>query len=181
MAPVIVSPNQVVPQRGVFRHGALRSMGPGWLPMDGVTEHNRAAYPDFLALMLADADGKAMVLAGSSAATFRMMKVPYGTSLVASGFDNASGVVFGAREVTLAADQMPQHDHAYQDSQPVTETGQRGLLAGLLPVVSVTNVTARDTQRTTARAGSATPKPVPTQSPSMSGHLFIFAGRPRTL
>lgn len=178
MATVIVPPPQIALPRGVFRHGALRSMGPGWLPMDGATEHIRSDYPDFLALMLADEDGRDMVLAGSKASTFRMKKVPYGTSLVASGFDNRAGVIFGARETTLTADQLPAHDHGYVDTYPEIQTAKGGLLSGLLNVLS--GVVVKTADRTTKPAGATAPKPVPTQSPSMSGHLFIFAGRPRS-
>ncbi len=40
-------------------------------------------------------------------------------------------------------------------------------------------LTASSPQKTTGKAGKATPDAVPIKPPGFTAHLFVFAGRPR--
>lgn len=117
------------------------------------------------------------LLAGSKPTTFRLLNVPAGTATVASGYALQAGSLIGSDKVTLTAAMLPEHDHAYADStvEPTSQKG--GLLSGIVTILS--GLTAKSADRTTGKAGSAKPEPVPIKPPGFVAHLFVFAGRPR--
>jgi len=159
---------------GMLRHGLFDDMGPSFLRLDGKTEYLRAAYPEFVAR----ASSMPWFLATSNPATFKLAKVPAGTATVASGFDSAmAGALIGSDKVTLLASNLPEHAHSYVDDTVEMTAGKSGLLAGVLPLL--TGSTAKSQGKTTGKAGSAAPTPVPINPPGFTAHLFIFAGRPR--
>ncbi len=156
---------------GLLRHALFDGLGPAWLRLDGKTEYQRASYPEFVA----KASGMGWFLAGSTASTFKLVKVPVGTATVASGFDGVAGLLIGSDSVTLTLAMLPEHDHGYVDDTVEMKAGTAGLLGGLLPLL--TGSTAKAQSKTTAKAGSG--KPVPIKPPGFVAHLFVFAGRPR--
>ncbi|WP_244488023.1 hypothetical protein [Aureimonas sp. Leaf454] len=158
---------------GMIRHFLFSDIGPSWLKFDGVTEYARATYPEFVAR----AKGLPWFLAGTTASTFKLIKVPAGTATVASGFDTDAGTIIGSDKVTLGIGNLPAHDHAYTDASVTMAAGKSGLLAGVLPIV--TGSTPSSADKTTGKAGKATPDPVPIQPPGFTANLFVFAGRPR--
>lgn len=161
---------------GFIRQSFFLDIGPSFLRLDGKTEYQRAMYPDLMAMAAKDASSAGWVLAGSSPATFKLRKIPAGTALVASGFDTDAGRMFGAAETVLTIDMLPEHAHDYTAAS--SEMAQGGLLSGLVQVLRGIKLT---TGTKTGVAGSKVPKAVPTQSPSISLHTFVFAGRPRQL
>ncbi|WAJ27137.1 hypothetical protein [Antarcticirhabdus aurantiaca] len=158
---------------GLLRHALFDDLGPAWLRLDGKTEYQRAMYPDFVA----KAAGMSWFLAGSTSAKFKLVKVPAGYATVASGFDGAAGTLIGSDSVTLLAAHLPEHAHDYQDNQASVKPNVSGLLASLL--TTSPGIVTADVKRTTAKAGSAAPTPVPIKPPGFVAHLFVFAGRPR--
>ncbi|KQQ81930.1 hypothetical protein [Aureimonas sp. Leaf324] len=158
---------------GLLRHALVDDIGPAWLRLDGKTEYQRAMYPDFVA----KAAGQGWFLAGSLPSTFKLVKVPAGTATVASGFDSAAGALIGSDKVTLTLANLPEHDHSYIDDTATATAGKAGLVTGLLPLL--TGLTASSPQKTTGKAGKATPDAVPIKPPGFTAHLFVFAGRPR--
>lgn len=158
---------------GLLRHAVFEDLGPAWLRLDGKTEYQRANYPEFVA----KASGLPWFLAGSTATTFKLVKVPAGTATVSSGFDTAAGSLIGADSVTLSLPMLPEHDHGYVDDTVEMKAGTAGLLGGVLPLL--TGSTPKSQPKTTAKAGSAKPTPVPIKPPGFVAHLFVFAGRPR--
>ena len=168
-----MSTTDIMTPIGILRHGMFADMGPAWLRLDGATEYSRAAYPDFLA----KAKDSQLILGGSKASTFRCLKVPAGYATVASGFDLKAGDLIGSDSVTLLAENMPEHDHAYTDSTAAATAGKAGLVTGLLPLL--TGMTTSDPSKRTGKAGAAAPKAVPIKPPGFVAHLFVFAGRPR--
>lgn len=159
---------------GLLRHDLFDDLGPSWLRLDGRTEYLRTAYPEFVAR----ATGMPWFLATTNPATFKLVRVPAGTATVDSGFDSAmAGALIGSDRVTLLASHLPAHDHSYVDDTVEMTAGKAGLLTGVLPILS--GSTAKAQNKTTGKAGSASPTPVPIQPPGFTAHLFIFAGRPR--
>lgn len=156
---------------GLLRHALFDDLGPAWLRLDGKTEYQRASYPEFVA----KAGGMGWFLAGSTASTFKLVKVPVGTATVASGFDNPAGQTIGSDSVTLLGEHLPEHDHSYTDATATPTAGKAGLVSGLLPLL--TGMTTTNPEKRTGKAGSG--KPVPIKPPGFVAHLFVFAGRPR--
>ena len=173
MAPLTADMMRSVQPIGMLRHSMFTDLGPSWLKFDGVTEYGRATYPEFVA----KAKGPPWFLEGSTSATFRLIKVPAGTATVASGFDTAAGSLIGSDSVTLLAAHLPEHAHDYQDNQASLKPNVSGLLSSLL--ATSPGIVTADVKRTTAKAGSANPTPVPIKPPGFVAHLFVFAGRPR--
>ncbi|WP_294645514.1 hypothetical protein [uncultured Aureimonas sp.] len=107
---------------GLLRHALVDDIGPAWLRLDGKTEYQRAMYPDFVA----KAAKLPWFLAGSTAATFKLVKVPAGTATVASGFDSAAGELVGSDKVTLTLANLPEHDHSYIDDTALPPRARPG-------------------------------------------------------
>ncbi|WP_244493818.1 hypothetical protein [Aureimonas sp. AU4] len=157
----------------ILRHGICTDMGPAWLRLDDATEYKRAMYPTFLD----KAKDSQLIIAGSTAATFRSRKVPAGYATVASGFDLKAGDLIGSDKVTLTLDNIPANDHSYVDAYADAKTQTSGLLCDLVTIML--GLTVKTADKTTGKAGKANPNPVPIKPLGFVAHLFVFAKHPQ--
>ena len=151
---------------------------PGWLVADGTTEYARAAYPAFVTKFSA----KAWFLAGTTAPTFKLLDLR-DLELVIAGKGVTLGSVVGIAEYELAADNLPQHSHTYD--QPGVDVPENvnvigSILGGVLKGLTLARPKVTSGV-STSKAGkpTATIKKIPITPKSIGVNVFVFAGLPQ--
>lgn len=146
---------------GDYKHSARRSDHDGWILCDGRTIQ-RAAYPSFFeavevtAASIVVPDGKDCLLLGAGG---RLKVLERG----------------GSNDVTLTIENLPEHDHSFDDATAEATTGKGGLLTGVLQIF--TGLTAKTlADKRTKKAGGA--KAIKLAPLAIGANVFLYVGEP---
>lgn len=146
---------------GDYKHSARRSDHDGWILCDGRTIR-RTAYPAFFqaievtATTIVVPDGKDCLLLGAGG---RLKVMERG----------------GSNDLTLTIENLPEHDHAYDDATAEATMAKGGILTGVLQVFS--GLTAKTlSDRRTKKAGSG--KAIKLAPLAIGANIFLYVGEP---
>lgn len=146
---------------GDFKPSARRKDHDGWLLCDGRTIQ-RSQYPRFF---------EAVEITAASAV------IPDGKDALLIGAGGRLKILErgGSNEITLSIENVPEHDHAFDDATTEATTGKGGLLTGVLQVFTGLSAKTLPDKRTKKAGGG---KPIKLQPVAIGVNHFIYVGAP---
>lgn len=155
---------RALPAPGDLKLSLIAADHDGWILLDGRVLA-RTAYPRLYAAL------GTRYGAGDGRTTFGIPDARDGF-LCAAGAKRALGATGGADSLVLGLDQIPAHSHGY--ARPSAKPATLKVTLGLAALSTVGDLASADA--TTAEAGAAAPKPIPTVPPFLAVNAFVYAG-----